>query len=897
MGWCGGFSTPPQQKPEANAMNTKRAFSSAIAVLLICFACASPAFSQVYSVTSGSWSSGSVWNTGTAPVNNAAAIVTGSNTVTFGAGDSYTGDPTWWAGLGVGGGIEYSPNPGPGTLNITGGTMTTGGMWAGHGGAGTIDLSGGVLNIGGQHMLFGWNYGSSLNVSGGTLNMVGSGNLFNFGHTAASAMNVTGSGVANLSGGISLRNGSQFNVNGGTLNFNNAAVSIANDNSLIVVQGGGVLNMLSGTQTVGTDNGGLWLGNVATTGTMNISGGTWQQNSILRLGVFASGNGIVNQTGGTFEIGGDFEAWGSSPSAYNLQGGTFRTTAAGVQINSYSGGAMTFNITGASGNVTMDTPYDFYAPNASTVNNAAATLTKTGTGQLTIGGQLEIRNGGLSMQAGTLETVNQFLIGTSGGTASGTMTGGLLRTGSLGGSNFAVGYDGGTGSFAQSGGLTDVGSLANVIIGWNAGSVGTYTLTGGTFASSNSAFVGYQGTGTVNVNGGSFSGNVTQLGHSGGAGTLNVGGGSFATQSLTVGGNSAAAGTLNLSGGSFSVASGFTVDAGGTVNINSGGSMSGGASGNVTIQNGGLVKFNGGTGNASMNLFMGSGGTVDTNGQTLASANWANLLASATGAILRNSSASKATIENSNTIWLWDGGQNLTIDTPAAPLEIASWITSYAQATQTGIIKTGTGTLIYSGNTKDYTGLTQVNAGSLFVNNTLSGTGGVTVAAGALLGGSGAIGGTVNVLGTLSPGNSPGVLSIASLVLGGSSTSLFEINGTTRGTNYDGVNIAGTSNSLTYGGILSFSFGSLIGDNTTLDIFNFTGGYLGDYASVVSTGSYAGTWTNNNDGTFKLDQGSQTLTFSQATGDIAVVPEPGALVLAGLGIAAAAARALRRRQK
>jgi autotransporter-associated beta strand protein len=325
--------------------------------------------------------------------------------------------------------------------------------------------------------------------------------------------------------------------------------------------------------------------------------------------------------------------------------------------------------------------------------------------------------------------------------------------------------------------------------------------------------------------------------------------------------------------------------------------MSGGASGNVTIQNGGLVKFNGGTGNASMNLFMGSGGTVDTNGQTLASGNWANFIPAGPGTILTNSSASKATIANGNTIWIWSSGTSLTINTPAAPLEIASWITSVGQSA-TGIIKTGTGTLILSENVKDYTGTTQVNAGSLIVNSDNSAaTGAVTVAAGALLGGSGIIGGATTIDGTLSPGNSPGVLSIASLVLGGSSTSLFEINGTTRGTNYDGLNIAGTSNSLTYGGILSFSFGSLIADNTTLDIFNFTGGYLGDYASVVSTGSYAGTWTNNNDGTFKFEQGSQTLTFSQATGDIAVVPEPGALVLAGLGIAAAAARTLRRRQK
>ena len=104
------------------------------------------AYPQSYSTNTGAWSSAATWNT--PPVNGVSAVVTGGNTVTFGSGDSYTGSSAWWNGLGVGGGSEYGP-AGAGTLNITGGTLTTGGMWAGHGGTGTINLSGGTLNIGG----------------------------------------------------------------------------------------------------------------------------------------------------------------------------------------------------------------------------------------------------------------------------------------------------------------------------------------------------------------------------------------------------------------------------------------------------------------------------------------------------------------------------------------------------------------------------------------------------------------------------------------------------------------------------------------------------------------------------------------------------------------------------
>jgi autotransporter-associated beta strand protein len=212
-----------------------------------------------------------------------------------------------------------------------------------------------------------------------------------------------------------------------------------------------------------------------------------------------------------------------------------------------------------------------------------------------------------------------------------------------------------------------------------------------------------------------------------------------------------------------------------------------------------------------------------------------------------------------------------------------------------GITKTGTGLLSFGGN-NTYTGATTISAGTLLVNGTQAG-GSLTVDAGATLGGSGVIGGDVTVNGILSPGNSPGELTLASLVLGGSSTTLMQIDGITRGTQYDAVTLTGLTGP-TYGGTLSLVFGngSAFADDTMFDLFSFTGSTSGGFSGVTSTGFYAGTWTNNNDGSFKLEQGGQTLTFSQATGDIVVVPEPTSLAIAAIGIALAGASRLRRRQ-
>jgi autotransporter-associated beta strand protein len=685
-------------------------FSLFSLTLLVSLALGSSAFPQAISITNGVWSNAATWTT--PPVNGASASVSGGNTVTFQAGDSYTGGYGMYTGLDVG--QNYRANPGSGILNVTGGTLSTGSLVVGHEVGGTINVSGGQMSIDGGTMLFGWGASSSLNVSGsGTVTMAGTlgaaAPYFNFGHSAQSFLNISNAGTVNVQRAVSVQSGSVVAVNGAgsTLNFSGPANLNLVAGSKITAENGGNINMSGGQVTInGTE--GLWLGGGGTTGTLNLSSGTWTQTGVFRLGVFASGNGVVNQTGGVFELGSNIDVWGSSPSSYNLSGGTFRLLG-NYAINNYSGGS-SFNITGSSGNVTMDTPYDFTVNNASTFNNAAATLTKTGSGKLTFSGsQLQIANGTLDMQAGTIETASSLAIGIGGSSATATMSGGTLKTGYIQGANFIIGY-GQTGTLTQTNGTVDIGSQASTVIGWNAGGNGTYTITGGSFSGASSTYVGL-----------------------GGAGTLNVNGGSYTASNMYVGGNGGT-GALNLNGGTLTVNNEMSVGAGGTVNVNAGGSLSGGSGNDVTVANNGLVNFNGGTGNSLMNLKL-AGGTVDVKGQTLGTNTWANLVAQTTGAVLKNSSATAASIAAGNTIWIWGAATNLTIDT-TGPLQINSRITSSGQTNPTGIIKTGAGTLLLNSNLNDYTGATQVNEGTLrldVANGLGSTSGGTTVASGAQL--------------------------------------------------------------------------------------------------------------------------------------------------------------------
>ncbi len=209
-----------------------------------------------------------------------------------------------------------------------------------------------------------------------------------------------------------------------------------------------------------------------------------------------------------------------------------------------------------------------------------------------------------------------------------------------------------------------------------------------------------------------------------------------------------------------------------------------------------------------------------------------------------------------------------------------------------GIVKNGVGTLNLTGN-NTYTGPTVLNAGTTLANNTagnaLTAT---TVNAGAILGGSGSIGGNLTVAtgGIVAPGNSPGILTVnGSATFSAGSNLETELNGTTAGTGYDQLAVNGAVDLGNANLLLSLGYAPATSDFFYLVNNDAADAVTGTFSGLVQGGNvFASFGGGSYMGTISYTGDSNTTNFLGAGNDVVLfgftaVPEPGTLALLGLG--------------
>lgn len=591
----------------------------------------------------------------------------------------------------------------------------------------------------------------------------------------------------------------------GTVTLNTGFGVVAGSGSF-TFQGAGGLGVNTGTNAVAISSGAtLQLGNGGTTGSLftgqNVTNSgilSFNRSNAITFGNLISGTGALQQDGtGTLTLG----AANTYSGATTVSAGTLK---AGVATNSFgSNSAVTladavaaalditgFNTTigslaggGASGgNVTLGSAtLTTGGSNATTayagvISGTGGSLTKAGTGTLTLTGTHTYDGATTISAGGTLQIGNGTDAGSIGSTSGITDNGiliynvaagsrtlgvaisgsGILTQNSVGGTLTLTGtntYNGatnvnsgtlaltGTGRITSAGGTLNVGNTSASVVQYDSSASSSFVnvVLGG---SSNLATIN-QTAGALNV-----SADVRLNTGLGKGGTYNLSGGTLAVSGKVNVGERGATSVFNLSGSANLTVTGILGVVSNTVVNGTGGATTATLtqSGTATATVGSLLITNTNntaqsyTNNAIYNL---NGGTLATG--NIGSSNIGTLAGGANNSTLNlaggtvKATATSATfLQGLTTANVKNGG--VTVDSNGFDITIGQPLLHFSGATTDQLTKSGAGTLILTG-TNTYRGDTTVSAGTLQLastgrlafalgassgsNNTLSGAGAV----------------------------------------------------------------------------------------------------------------------------------------------------------------------------
>jgi autotransporter-associated beta strand protein len=432
--------------------------------------------------------------------------------------------------------------------------------------------------------------------TGATGGANGEQDITNFHYIAGAATN--GGGIYDSRANGDYNTASTWNLNGVP------AATIPTTNDAAVVHGGNAV-------TIAANGGALQL----------YVGGS----SDPLLGASFSGSGSLSQTGGTLTVAGQTMIGGDAVGVYSLSAGTL--ASAGITVGQNSNGSLTVSggtVSSGGGLVLGDantasgalsiTSGSVSTPGRAIVGrNGIGTITVSG-GSFTSGGGMALANGAAgagtvtvsagSFTSGTDNGSNNILYVGDNGIGVFNLSGGTATTFA----DLVVGNNGGsTGTFNQTGGTLQIGSNANKKWGFvgNNGGVGTYNLNGGTVNDFARFYVGRNNgsQAVMNMSSGTFNGGAEfDIGVGGGAtGVFNQSGGTLnithnGANAWNIVGQSGGNGTYNMTGGSATFADRTEVgrDAGtvGVLNV----------SGNAVYKTNDIFQLGGGGGNGSVTL-------------------------------------------------------------------------------------------------------------------------------------------------------------------------------------------------------------------------------------------------------------------------------------------------------